>query len=173
MPEGSREDQSAALLEVLDDNLVGVLCSKPSSAPTPIPSQPQTRKTHLDIHPLEELSNLVRVHASLVDRARRHLVLANNLLADRDPVIVLSERRRLVNDSRSRVARHVGVDEDTECTVCELRFPKPTLALAPPNEGRKNAPARQSSRTEERTSTQPFRLPCRTRGRCTCPPSWP
>lgn len=72
------------------------------------------RATHLDVESLEELSDLVGVDTLVVDGTRGHLLLAHNLLPDSDTVIVLSERRRLVNDTGSGVRGNVLVDEDSE-----------------------------------------------------------
>lgn len=69
--------------------------------------------THLDIHALE-VSHVVRVDTLLVDRARRHLVLRDDAVLDGDAVVVVTERGRLVNDTRAGRVGYILVADDAE-----------------------------------------------------------
>jgi hypothetical protein len=72
--------------------------------------------THLDVETLE-VGDLVGVDSTLVDGARRHLLLLDDAVEDGDAVIVISEGGSLVNDSGTRVGGNVGVADDPEGTV--------------------------------------------------------
>lgn len=74
---------------------------------------------HLDVHPLE-IRYLLGKPPSVVNRTRRHLVLGDDPVGDSDPVIVLSKRRSLVDDTRSRGGFDVAVTYDSVGSVFEL-----------------------------------------------------
>ena len=74
---------------------------------------------HLDVLTLE-IRNFVGVLSFLVDRTGRHLLLSDNTLPDRDSMIVLSERGRLVNDSSSRIRGDIRIGDDSESSFGEL-----------------------------------------------------
>jgi len=78
-------------------------------------------KTHLNVNSLE-LRNNVGKSTSLVDGARRHLLLGDDSVGDGDPVIVLSEGRSLMNETSSRILGDVGIADDSESSVFELRM---------------------------------------------------
>ena len=75
--------------------------------------------TNLDVLTLK-VWNLLGEAASIVNRARRLLVGADDAVRKRNAVIVFSERRRLVDDTSSAVACHVCVIKDSEGTVLIL-----------------------------------------------------
>lgn len=67
-----------------------------------------------------EVRDLVGVLASLVDRAGRSLLLADNAVGDGDAVVILSKGRRLVNETSSRVGCDVFVRDDSEGAILVL-----------------------------------------------------
>lgn len=82
-------------------------------------AQESLQATHLHMYALV-LWNLLREPPSLIDRARRHLVLGDNPVGDSDPVILVSERRCLVDDTGTGGGLDVGVADDAERFVLEL-----------------------------------------------------
>lgn len=75
---------------------------------------------HLDVHPLE-IRYLLGEPPSIVNRTRRHLILGDDPVGDGDPVIVLSKRRSLVDDTRPRGGFDVAVADDSVGSVFELK----------------------------------------------------
>lgn len=122
MGERRRDDHLAVVLKVLDDDLVGVLqahrCVSARSASSR--ESEERERAHLDVEALE-VGHLVRVDALLVDRARRHLLARDDAVGDGDAVVVVTERRRLVDDARAGRVGHVRVRDDAERTALELR----------------------------------------------------
>ena len=83
-------------------------------------------KSHLNIHP-RKLRHLRRELPSVIYRTWRHLVRFQHATCDRDAVIVVSERGRLVYDACTRVGSDIRVDDDAESFVfilnsCEIEF---------------------------------------------------
>jgi hypothetical protein len=81
--------------------------------------QERKRSAHLDILPLV-LWHLVGEATRLVDRARRDLVVSDDAMGNGDAVIVLTERRRLVDDTGTGRVGDISVGEDSECAVLIL-----------------------------------------------------
>jgi hypothetical protein len=77
------------------------------------------RAAHLDVHPLE-IRYLLGKPPSIVNGTRRHLILGDDPVGDGDPMIVLSKRRSLVDDTRSRGGFDVAVADDSVGSVFEL-----------------------------------------------------
>lgn len=71
------------------------------------------------MHP-HKLRHLRRELPRIVNGTRRQLVRLEHAARDRDAMIVVAERRRLVHDARPRVRGDVGVDDDAEGLVFEL-----------------------------------------------------
>lgn len=78
------------------------------------------RATHLDVDTLE-LGNDAGESTGLVDGAGRHLLLGDDSVRDGDPVVVLSEGGRLVDETGSGVLGDVGVADDSEGSVLKLK----------------------------------------------------
>ena len=76
------------------------------------------RRLHMHALPVR---HLLRELPRVVHGARRHLVGAQDAVRDRDPVVVLAERGRLVHDARAVFGGDVGVGDDAEGAVFELR----------------------------------------------------
>ena len=68
----------------------------------------------------DEVRNLLREAAGVVDGARRHLVRADDAVLHCDTVIVLTEGRCLMDDTSTVLGRDVGVADDAEGAVLVL-----------------------------------------------------
>jgi hypothetical protein len=64
-----------------------------------------------------EVRDLAREAPRVVERAGRHLLGRDHTVGDRDPVVVLAERWRLVDDACTIGIRYVCVVQDTERAV--------------------------------------------------------
>jgi hypothetical protein len=67
-----------------------------------------------------EIRYLASEPTSVIYRTGRHLVLGHDSISNGDPVIVLSERRRLVNDTGSRGSLYVRITDNSVCPIFEL-----------------------------------------------------
>jgi hypothetical protein len=77
------------------------------------------KHSHLDVL-ANKIGNLCSELADLVDGARGHLLYFQNAVLDRDPMVVLPERGRLVHDAGPLGVRHVRVCEHSKRFVSEL-----------------------------------------------------
>lgn len=68
-----------------------------------------------------EVWDFVGVLSFLIDGTRRHLILSNDTFSNGDSVIVLSERRRLMDDTRSRIGSDIRIGDDSESSISKLR----------------------------------------------------
>lgn len=68
-----------------------------------------------------KVRDFFREVSNIVDGARGHLVRLDDSCCESDAVIVLTERRCLVNDTRPALAGDVCVIQDSECPVFVLR----------------------------------------------------
>ena len=69
----------------------------------------------------DKIWNLLCKMASIVDRARRHILWFQDTMSNRDAMIIVTKRRSLVNDTRAICIRNIGVHHDTECLIFELK----------------------------------------------------
>ena len=76
--------------------------------------------THLDVQALI-VQHLSSESPSLVKWTRWDLVDPNDAMCHSYPVIILAERRRLLYNTRTSDIRHIGVRNDSECSVFVLR----------------------------------------------------
>ena len=67
-----------------------------------------------------EIRNLLREPSDVVDRARGQLFGRNNIVGDSNTVIVLTKRRRLVDDTRTICSSNGLIGHNAEGFVLEL-----------------------------------------------------
>lgn len=97
MIDSRRNDESPILSQILHNHFVGIL----------------------DILTFK-VGHLTRIIPSLINRTRRHLILANDSFSNRDSVIIFSESRSLMNDTRSRIRCNVSINKNSETLLSKL-----------------------------------------------------
>jgi hypothetical protein len=67
-----------------------------------------------------KIRNLLREFSSVVDGAWRHFVMLQDTIRNGNTMVIFTECRSLVDDTRSICIGHIGINENSESPIFEL-----------------------------------------------------